>query len=73
MHSLSVRLESPESLPDLDVMPAVVPAMGRALKFEPDDLRVGVRVAGVVVDHEEPDECVVDDELDERVELREVL
>lgn len=75
MHSLS---ESSESLlPVLDTMPEVVPAMGRVFMFEPElDLRVdGVRVVDVDVDHEEPDELdeLRDDELDERVELREVL
>ena len=55
-------------------MPEVVPAIGSTLMFEPDERRVdGVR--GVDVDHDEPDEPDerVDDELDERVELREEL
>ena len=73
MHSLSERSESPE-LPEFDVMPAVVPAIGSVLKFEPDDRRVGVRVVDVDVDHEEPDELcdeelLCDEVLDDREEL----
>ena len=44
-------------------MPAVVPAIGSELKFEPDERRVGVRVVDVDVDHEEPDELCDDEEL----------
>ena len=80
MHSLSVSSESSEEvLPELDMMPEVMPAIGRTLIFVPElDRRVvGVRV--VDVDHEEleePDECVEllrDADPDERVELREEL
>ncbi len=71
MHSLSVRSESPESVPVLDTMPAVVPEL--------DGRRVGVRIGEgvrvVEVDHDEPEELcdgeelLCDDELDEREEL----
>ena len=52
-----------------EVIPEVMPAIGRTLMFEPepDDLRVdGVRVVDVDVDHEEPDELCDDEELDDR-------
>ncbi len=57
-----------------EVIPEVMPAIGRTLMFElePDDLRVdGVRVVDVDVDHEEPDELCddEDEELDDREEL----
>ena len=75
MHSLSVRSESPEVLLPPEVIPEVMPAIGRTLMFEPepDDLRVdGVRV--VDVDHEDPEEPdeLCDDE-DEELDDREVL
>ena len=56
-------------------MPAVVPAIGSELKFEPDERRVGVRVVDVDVDHEEPDELCDDEELlcDEVLDDREEL
>ena len=74
MHSLSVSSESPESLPPPEVIPEVIPAIGRTLMFDPElERRVGVR--GVDVDHEEPDELCDDEELlcDEVLDDREVL
>lgn len=65
-----------ESVPPPEVIPEVVPAIGRTLMFEPEDRRVGVCVGvrGVDVDHEEPDELcdeepLCDEVLDEREEL----
>ena len=35
MHSLSESSESSELLPELDMIPEVIPAIGRTLMFEP--------------------------------------
>ena len=56
------------------MIPAVVPAIGMTLMFEPE-LERRVVVRGVDVDHEEPDELCDDEELlcDEVLDDREVL